>query len=196
MNKKYNILAIPLCVAVLSMASCNNKEDSSLIVPPVDYSSTAVTTFALQADKSILNNLDSVFFTIDLNGAKIYNADSLPYGTKIDQLKVSLSADASAVTVYSPKEGSTDVEEIDLLANSGAQINFSMGAVRVKVVSYDGVNSRDYYINVNVHTVVPDSLYWSELACNELPRLLHRNPLSLTKRHTALPPTEAATRWP
>lgn len=169
MNKKYNILAIPLCVAVLSMASCNNKEDSSLIVPPVDYSSTAVTTFALQADKSILNNLDSVFFTIDLNGAKIYNADSLPHGTKIDQLKVSLSADASAVTVYSPKEGSTDVEEIDLLANSGAQINFSMGAVRVKVVSYDGVNSRDYYINVNVHTVVPDSLYWSELACKELP---------------------------
>ena len=112
MNKKYNILAIPLCVAVLSMASCNNKEDSSLIVPPVDYSSTAVTTFALQADKSILNNLDSVFFTIDLNGAKIYNADSLPYGTKIDQLKVSLSADASAVTVYSPKEGSTDVEDL------------------------------------------------------------------------------------
>lgn len=172
MNKKYNILAIPLCAAMLSVASCNSKEESSLNVSPVDYSSTAVTAFALQADKSILNNLDSVFFTIDLNGAKIYNADSLPYGTKIDQLKVSLSADASAITAYSPKEGSTEVEEIDLLTNSGSQINFSMGEVRVKIVSYDGVNSRDYYINVNVHKVEPDSLYWSELACKELPSAL------------------------
>jgi len=172
MNRKYNIFAIPALAFMLMLGSCGNSDETSITVEPVDLSNTAVSAFALKPDKTVLNNLDSVFFTIDLNGARIFNADSLPYGTKIDKLKISLTTEASAVTVFSPKEGSTEVEEIDLLANSDATVNFSAGDVRVKVVAYDGVSSRDYHIKVNVHAVEPDSLFWSELARTTLPTSL------------------------
>ena len=64
--------------------SCNSDSDSS--DSEVIYGSTQVKSFKLKANSNVLSGLDSVFFSIDLVNAQIYNADSLPFGTKTDKL--------------------------------------------------------------------------------------------------------------
>jgi len=94
-----------------------------------------------------------------VNG-RIYNADSLPYGTKIDRLLVDLTTDGcSTVEIHFPRAGKSD-SIVNYLTNKNDSIDFSRGAVKLHLVSYDRVVSRDYYINVNVHKTISDSLYW------------------------------------
>ena len=72
MIKKF---AIMCCAAItLLMAACNEKSDEE--VSTYVYSSVAVRSFTLSANDKVLNNLDSVYFSVDLMNAKIYNADT------------------------------------------------------------------------------------------------------------------------
>lgn len=173
MNGMHRMFFASALTGVLMLVSCNSSSDY-YEVDTVDMGSVAVKSFSLQANSNVMNNLDTVFFSIDLNNAQIYNADSLPYGTNVSAIAVDLVTDnCSAITIYSPaeEEGANDTE-IDYLEDDDAKINFSKGPVKVNVVSFDGVNKRDYYIKINVHTVVPDSLYWSEAAFLRLPTSL------------------------
>lgn len=158
----------------LMFSACSSKEESYYEPDQANLGGVAVKGFSLKANSKVLNNLDSVFFSIDLNTARIFNADSLPYGTDVSALAVSLTTDAcSKVTVLAPGEE----EEIDYLTDESVKINFSKGSVKLHLVSYDGEHSRDYDIKVNVHNVVPDSLYWSEAAYRALPTAF-RNPVA------------------
>ena len=49
-------------------------------------SNVAASAFAFQADKKVMVGLDSVFFSIDLENARIFNATPLPYGTSTKKL--------------------------------------------------------------------------------------------------------------
>lgn len=60
----------------------------------VIYGSTQVKGFNLKADAKVLSALDSVFFSIDLVNAQIFNADSLPYGTRVNKLVLQITTDA------------------------------------------------------------------------------------------------------
>ena len=96
MTKKIT-LALLTTIATLGIISCN----SDVYEGPIEtYSNVAVTSFSLYENDNVLKNLDSVFFTIDMSNATIYNADSLPYGTKINKLPVSIvtAATCSATT--------------------------------------------------------------------------------------------------
>lgn len=162
----------------LMLSACNSKEEPYYEADQENLREVAVKGFSLKANSKVLNNLDSVFFSIDLNTARIFNADSLPYGTDVSALAVSLTTDAcSKVTIFSPGENEGEEKEIDYLTDESAKINFSKGAVKLHLVSYDGERSRDYDIKVNVHKVVPDSLYWSEAAYRNLPTTF-RNPVA------------------
>ena len=55
--------------------------------------SVRISTFALKADSTNIENLDKVFFTIDLENGLIYNADSLPKGTNVSELKFTLTTE-------------------------------------------------------------------------------------------------------
>ena len=156
-----NRIGLYLVAATLlgTTVACNDDADG--YDASADYASTQVTAFSLQANSKILNNLDSVFFSIDLNSGRIFNADSLPYGTKVDRLLVNISTDAcSTVELHYPRTGKSD-SIVDYLTNPNDSIDFSLGAVKLHLVSYDKVATRDYYINVNVHNVVADSLTWN-----------------------------------
>lgn len=168
-NKFSHILmAIALVAASALTTACNS--DSDYEYEPLDYSAVSVTGFSLKSNKAVLNNLDSVFFSINLNTAEIYNADSLPYGTNVSRLGITISTSAcSAATLHVPQGTGKDDKVYDYLTQGDSLIDFSHGAVRFNIVSADGTKNRDYYIKVNVHTVVPDSLYWSELARTDLP---------------------------
>lgn len=166
-SKLLSILAAGLLASTAMFTSCNDDgggEDAEVI-----YGSTQVKSFKLKADAKVLSGLDSVFFSIDLVKAQIFNADSLPYGTKVNKLVLQLSTDAcSKVELNVPRKNAADTV-INYLTNSTDSIDFSNGPVRLHLVSFDGKAERDYTIKVNVHNMVPDSLYWNELAMRRLP---------------------------
>lgn len=162
------IATFALTMLGLISAACNSA-NSTWGVEPQDYSGTAVTAFSLKVDGSVLNNLDSVFFSIDQNRALIFNASPLPYGTEIDSLAVSISSNTcSACQLIVP--ATTDKEEVtvDYLTNPDSFLDFSRGPVTLKITSADGEFERSYQIRINVAKDVADSLYWDKLNAGAL----------------------------
>lgn len=154
------------------VASCN--DDSS---EEIEYDDSAeyavmVNSFNLVRNDSVLANLDSVFFSIDLNNAVIYNADSLPKGTKVSRLPVNIGmSSVSTAEITMPGKNGTDTI-INYLTNSTDSIDFSRGSVKLKLVSFNKEIERIYTIRVNVHNMAPDSLAWGETAMCTLPSSL------------------------
>lgn len=170
MLKRFGIYVASAALICASTA-CNESDDNYEI--SLDYSSTQVTSFSLRSDSKVLNNLDSVFFSIDLVNGQIFNADSLPYGTKTDRLLVDLTTDGcSTVEIHFPKEDGKGDSIVDYITNKNDSIDFSRGPVRLHLISYDKIESRDYYIKVNVHTTVSDSLLWDLKNPAQLPTSL------------------------
>lgn len=149
--------------------ACNSTDDLDYDLEPIVFSAnTAITAFSIASDDSVLEYMDSVFFTIDLNNARIFNADSLPVGTDISRLVVNITAaSASAVNVTYPTE--TGDSTINYLEHTTDSIDFSRGPVTVSVTAADTTVSRDYTVIVNVHKMVPDSLYWNQTSMRQLP---------------------------
>lgn len=167
--------------ALLSVATACNS-DKQEFETSVEYSSTQVQSFGLQANSKILHNLDSIYFSIDLVKGRIFNADSLPYGTPINKLLVTVTTDnCSAVEFHIPRPGQAD-SIINYKEHSTDSIDFSSGHVKLHVVSYDRIASRDYAVNVNVHQTVADSLIWNIAANAGLPTSLTAPVASATVR--------------
>lgn len=162
-------LYIILATVASGFIACNEDSDD----PTVSSSNVMVTSFNLKANDSLLVNLDSVYFSIDLENAKIFNADSLPYGTNVSRLVVNIGTMGSSVAELTvPRPGKSDTI-IDYLKYPSDSIDFSNGPVKLHLVALDGKAKRDYSISVNVHQVKPDSLFWNRLSKNKLPSLLN-----------------------
>ncbi len=163
------------------MASCNSESDP-VTMEEFEYNNLMVSSFSLKKNDSIISNLDSVFFSIDLNNALIYNADSLPKGTRIDRLQVSMTLPTvqEANLVYRTSEGKDST--VNYLTNPNDSIDFSNGPVMLKLKSYSGNAERTYQIKVNVHEMMPDSLYWNKSAVCPLPTSLQ----SVTAQRTIM----------
>lgn len=163
-KKLIPVLAI---ASALSFAACNESSDS------YEYqlsSSVAVTGFSLSDDEKVLDSLENVFFSIDLVNAKIFNADSLPYGTNVSRLipVISTPSTASAVQLEYPRVGLSD-SIVNYLTNSTDSIDFSNGPVKLRVKSQSGLVERVYEIKVNVHQVKADTLAWYAMESAPLP---------------------------
>lgn len=156
-------LSLPL---ILGLAACNEKESDDepdgVYVPTV-----AVNSFTLQADTKVLSNLDSVFFSIDLERGVIFNADFLPKGTDVSKIVAKIQYSSSVTSAVIEMNGGTTREgTIDYLSNPSDSIDFT-GNVVLKLAA-DNL-TKDYRIKVNVHNSYPDSLMWDKLAVGELP---------------------------
>ncbi len=159
-------------VALLSSAftACNSDSDSTYsIYNPA--SSVAVNGFSLTADSKVLSGLDSVFFSIDLNKGLIFNADSLPKGTKISALIpiISLPTSVSSAVIHM-EGGEKRTGDVDYIKTTTDSIDFT-GSVSLVLTSQEG-NTKTYQIKVNVHTMEPDSLWWGTTALSALPSRL------------------------
>lgn len=174
MKRKLPLYMLLAAFVGAPLASCNeDKDDEENDTVEVQVtSSMAVNSFSLSADKNVLANLDSVFFTIDLANAVVFNADSLPKGTKINKLvaQIGLPTVSEATLTFTGADGST--QSIDYLTRKNDTIDFSHNDVKLHLVDYTGRYSRDYSIKVNVHTMVADSLFWDEAAMRALPTSL------------------------
>lgn len=160
-----SILIAALSYGILSSCSADNEDEEWNVLT---YSNVAVKEFKLGKNDSILANLDTVFFSIDLNRGRIFNADSLPKGTRINGLTVSITLpEVSRAMIYFTGEKGRD--SIDYTKSSTDTINFANGPVTLSLTSADGLATRDYLISVNVHRQNPDSLAWGSTALRALP---------------------------
>ncbi len=157
-----------------TIASCSKKDDPDTsgdsTYNAYSTSSTMVSAFALQANAKIISGLDSVSFAIDQDRGEIYNADSLPYGTRVNALCVSVTC-ASTVSsrVFIVKNGSVQKDTtIIYRSNSSDSIDFT-GDVTLRITSNDGLHTRDYKVKVNVHQQEPDVIDWSLSRRRDLP---------------------------
>lgn len=156
------LVSIP---AIAGFVACNSDYE----VVEESIGSAAVRTFSFAADDSVLENLDSVFFSIDLVKGLIFNADSLPVGTKVTKLVpvISTLQGASMIQLKVTRSNNTDTT-YNYLTNSTDSIDFT-NPVTLRVVSPNGVTERTYTITVNVHKTVADSLAWGDNAAMRLP---------------------------
>lgn len=191
--KKLLILALASLVAATAITACNEDyeeaEDTS--------ASVVIRSFALSKDDNVLANLDTVFFTIDLKAAQIYNADSLPYGTKVTKLvpRIGTVEAVSAAQLYVKRAVRGDTV-YNYLTNSTDSIDFT-NPVTLSITSPDGLVKADYQIKVNVHKVKSDSLVWDKTAKRALPSAFNVP----TRQHTVATATgiycltEAGGNW-
>ena len=158
---------ILLGILVLAIApSCNSTSESEPIVPS---SNVAVTAFSINANDKLLNNIDSVHFTIDLNARRIYNADSLPKGTDVSKLVLNISFPTVSSAKLHVFGGKIMTDTIIDYATSPTDSIDCTGNVVLTVVSEDALYSADYNVKVNVHNLESDSLYWNRTYRRDLP---------------------------
>lgn len=162
-------MLIPAAMLLLGSAtSCNEKsKDTDEIA--VTISTVAIKSFNLKADTKVLTDLDSVFFSIDLDNGVIFNADSLPLDTKVTKLipVITFMTTMSKAEIVVSEDGKED-QTFDYLKNANDSIDFSKN-VSLKVTAYDQTTEYTYRLKVNVHTQKPDSLMWDRLAVAKLP---------------------------
>lgn len=150
-----------LCVAalILSGVSCNSSDDDQITYALSE--NVRVSAFSLAANDSVLANLDTIFFTIDLNGGQIYNADSLPKGTDVSALIANISFDnVGKAKILMDRGDPAKNDTIDYLASPTDSIDFT-SKVSLVVTAQNGVTEKWYSVKVNVHQIDPDSLYWN-----------------------------------
>ncbi len=173
MTKRFPIYLIVSALLSMFSTACNDDSDNDNtgLVDNSGYSAM-VSSFSLLPNDSILHNLDSVFFSIDLDRAMIFNADSLPKGTKVNRLQLNIGLPSvSTAEITMPTDRGNDTI-VDFLKNSTDSINFSRGSVKLRIVSANKEVERTYTIFVNVHNMNPDSLTWSKTAWTTLPSTL------------------------
>lgn len=156
------IILVPAVVAALSACNSSTADDDGYMTGFDNESSTLVKSFSLRPNNKLMQNLDSVFFSIDQVRGEIFNADSLPWGTDVRRLVVSVQVQStSGVEIVMPKLSDGTDTIINLLQNSTDSINFSRGSVWLRVTSANGDEERVYTVRVNVHNCNPDSLQWN-----------------------------------
>ena len=153
---KYSTL---LLLSLVMFTACQKDEKGKNIVS----NSVRISAFSLKADSTVLDNLDKVFFTIDLENGLIYNADSLPKGTIITELKFNITTDsASQVNI------TTIDTTYNYLKNKNIANNL-FNPAKIEVVSQSGDYKKNYQLKVNVHKLDPDQLYWGGVQYASLP---------------------------
>lgn len=159
-------------VYILSaMTSCNSDTPDDQRVDL--YSSAEVTAFSLQENDKILVGLDSVKFSINLMEGQIYNADSLPLGTRINRLLVNITANNASTAEITFRTAAGRDSVVNYLETTTDSIDFSNAPVKLKIVSADKTTTMNYTIKVNVHKMKPDSLSWTRIASRNLPSIFN-----------------------
>lgn len=160
---------ILLLSAGLSLSSCLSSDDDTNIEYTHD---TAITAFSLGTmnryylGKTSDGTKDSTYattiagsnykFYIDQTAGKIYNADSLPVGTKISAALASITAKQSSPLLWVLK-GKDNKDSLAYYSSSDS-VDFSKPK-EIRVYNNDYSAYRTYTITVNVHKEGPDSLY-------------------------------------
>ena len=171
-NPLYVLLTIVVLLSsLMPFTSCNKSEDDDTVYSySTSTQTTLITGFGLQADAEVLASLDSVHFTVDYDKGLIYNADSLPMGTDISGLKVTvdfLNTVSSAVFSITGATSQPDTT-IEYTSSMTKKLDFT-GKTVLTVTSADKSQVKDYEVKVLVHKVNPDLMVWHREWRRDLP---------------------------
>jgi hypothetical protein len=137
------------------VTSCLEDSDSS---DPIYSTDAEIISFSLSHDS--VPELKGVIFTIDQVKNLIYNHDSLTYQTEInDKVVVTYTSGAGANNVLNITDNdSTWVQ-------SGDSIDVSKPLL-LKVFAPDGLTTKQYAFQLNIHQIDPDSMQYFRIAEN------------------------------
>lgn len=150
MKNKIVLFVTGCCVLLLS--SCLNSDENTItdLAP-----NCQIVSFTLKSDSVAF---ESVKFTIDQRGGRIFNSDSLPFGTKVEKAVCTLGY-MSSYSIYGVQVQQDAVADTLTWWNGTDSLDFSK-PVRFKIHAFDGITTKIYDAQVNVHQVVPDSMVW------------------------------------
>lgn len=150
------VLFVAGCIALL-LSSCLGSDDNEYEIPK----DCQITSFKVDHDSILGGQLDTVKFVIDQVNGRIYNPDSLPFGTVIEKVLCTITY-ASGMASIEVTPYATDSTYYWDLKDS---LDFSQ-PVKMVTAAYDGIAKKTYIAQVNVHQVVPDSMSWDLYANN------------------------------
>lgn len=144
---------------LLVLSSCLNSDE-------IEYEISRdpqIASFSLSHDS--ISGLSDVKFVIDQVEGLIYNGDSLPFGTDIDQKLWATITFSTAVTEVEIRQQATD-ETILWTGNTEKDsINFTK-PLEIKTTAMDGFTTKRYLAKLNVHQVLPDTMEWRNIVTN------------------------------
>ena len=154
---------IILLAALLSCVSCL-KEDNSYKTPQAAITSFTIGYYNVKVHDLNIHGRDTVVnvreggvmypMTIDQINNRIFNADSMAYGSVLT--KVTSTVNGNGTIGYRYLDDPTN----EYLWRSVDSIDFTRG-LQFMVKSTDDSYTRVYDVQVNVRKVFPDSLHWS-----------------------------------
>ena len=163
--KVLNII-LGLFVAACSITSCLHSD-------AVEYefsSNASITAFSITDSiitryPAVVNGKDTTLstaivgadypFVINQNEGQIYNPDSLPVGTDVSKVAISITADSYVYIVA----------ETDSLWEEKDSLNFEK-PIQFKVLAENGTFGRTYTAKINVHKQDPEVMGWQKLDGN------------------------------
>lgn len=143
-----------LFFVTLAVTSCLDSDNNN-----VEYSSDdTIKAFRLDTIYGVKYN-----FTIDQINRWIFNVDSVPFSsdTIINKILIDSLSVNGWVTIEKNGQDTIFTYTTDSLDFSNTMPDLGGTPVKLKVHAYDGVNSREYSIEVRRHQQEPDSLVWS-----------------------------------
>ncbi len=162
--KKFPLLYLSIVIVSLLFVSCFEADDDFDIkrepyallrsLSIADISTTFTTKTEDGRDSTFVRITPGVKyqFNIDQERGLVYNSDSLPVGTDITRVVTDIKCDGIAY-IYADS-----IENYRIFSNSDS-IDYTKPA-RILIISTDNSYSREYTVQVNVHTVDPDMLNW------------------------------------
>ena len=165
---KLKVLNIIIClfIAACSITSCLHSDEIEY-----EFSSNAsITAFSITDSiityyPAVVNGKDTTLstgivgadypFVINQSEGLIYNPDSLPVGTDVSKVVVSITADSYVYIVA----------ETDSLWEEKDSLNFK-SPIQFKILAENGTFGRVYTAKINVHQQDPEVLSWQKLEGN------------------------------
>lgn len=166
---KFLVLAATMS---LLLTSCFDNDETESVV--TNYFNAIVTKFSLTDDADIASNLSKYEFTIDNYGLSdaaihakypndgiIFNADSLPYGTIADSVKVTLSYSSPDSAYFCLYSADGKLGQFSDASKDSALYFASYPDARLNISARG--NRKVYHVKINVHKVAADTIKWKSV---------------------------------
>lgn len=157
---KDKVVLLLVSIFVVCLTSCLGDDDDYSYTPSGD---AQVYRFHLESDS--VPGLENVLFAIDNLNHRIYNPDSMAYGTVIKE-KVICTMNTRGIMGVQVKQ--TAIADTLAWWNTTDSLDFSK-PVEFVITPMDGIHKLTYTAWINIHTVKPDSMDWQMFASDVFP---------------------------
>ncbi|MDE5744316.1 MAG: hypothetical protein K2H84_01490 [Paramuribaculum sp.] len=165
---------VPVIIFVASLAmglySCNGDGEEDVVITDLSAYNVEIKSFSIISEFDSKNE-DSLSFSVDLTAGTIFNADSLPIGTKLRKGRISMdlpTVSKAEIVMHYDRSDKEDVV-VDYLTSPSDSVDFAADKLTINIVSNNQNVRRAYTVKINIHQTKPDSLYWDRTPCATLP---------------------------